>query len=164
MNSSLQLIDLCFRLRVKFTNFDWMLMRARQIFAVILLISVLASTIGIARVSHFCKMNQESSCEQSCHPAQNSPEKCCDEPVAAFNEGNDCCQSTIKLYQQKLITLVKEIEFKFFSLTKDLPSNIIIFSTELFPDKHNSGIFCSHGFPPGESGNSINLLCGKFLI
>ena len=85
--------------------------RQGKILTFLFIIVMMVNTVGIAQVSHFCKLAAGGKEQGDCHKTTTEIPPCCpsetgcDKPVSSKN--SDCCTDVIKYFQQKVNTTLQ---------------------------------------------------------
>ena len=78
--------------------------RIGKLLALTMVMSVLLSTFGIAKISHFCRLTAHPVSITNCE--SNDQHNCCNSENSK-QEAGSCCTTVIKMYQADLQSLFK---------------------------------------------------------
>lgn len=139
--------------------------KLHKILVLALALELLVSSIGVAQVSHLCKMALTEIDSRTCTEAENENHECCNmqnSEQSAQTSDDSCCKDQIKYYQNKVSGTVQEM---YHSLPVEiivitLLSHVISFS-EIYISQ---SFFHNIEYPPGESGRQISLSINSLLI
>jgi hypothetical protein len=131
----------------------------KKILSFCLIGSLLFSTVGIAQVTHLCRMTSATYEKVKCKKI--SPGKdCCNKLPAHDREKNPCCYNIVKVFQTNLKVVLKN--FAGLTVFRHVATiNIIAFKVTADSVKILSSSFLH---PPGFSGRYIVLSYGSMLI
>ena len=123
---------------------------------------MLVSSSGIVQVTHICKMSLAKHKITACNDNSADAHSCCKLPVKKQASGSGCCNTIIKFYVNKAVTILNEkSDFKICKVPENLMYRYnqigSIFSSENF-------IIYDPEFPPDAIGKQKIISISSFLI
>ncbi len=128
-----------------------------------IIIVMMVNAVGIAQVSHICKMAVAGIEKNGCHNSTQDIPPCCSSEQENEDQSDDsgCCANVVKYYHQKVTTTIQQ-NYKIQPL-----SFFISLFVALVPAVESSQIFSSFyefDHPFEKNGKSIIIDLQTFLI
>jgi len=125
---------------------------------------MLVSSVGVAQVSHLCKLAIAGMETVSCKDLENENHGCCNMNDQEDSKDDSCCKDQVRYFQNKISGTVQEMYHSFpvdVVIITLLNPNFSITESSLLPSQN---IFHNAWFPPGKSGRQLILSINSLLI
>jgi len=111
----------------------------KRILSLAIALEILGTSIGIAQVSHICRMALANQKEQSCtSSASKATHECCkDFARMATPKKKDCCSTEIRYYHNSILSTLPEFQNV---------SDFIALHELIFPDSYKFNILSADNF------------------